>query len=215
MGTNVDPYQRAEGRYKLMRGILEALRDHANPFSILTKGTLILRDLDLLEECAEVTDVATNVSVGFVDRELWRALEAGTPAPEKRLKVCRRLNEAGIPCGVLMAPIIPFITDTDEILERTVRMIADAGATHVAPIVLHLRTGAREWFMKWLGESRPDLVPRYEGLYARAAYAPKAFQQEVADRVHGLARRYGVGQRGPRDARRITRREPPQQLSLV
>ncbi len=216
MGTNVDPYQRAEGRYKLMRGILEALRDHSNPFSILTKGTLILRDLDLLQECAEVADVGTNVSVGFVDKEMWRLLEPGTPSPEKRLEVCRTLNEAGIPCGVLMAPIIPFITDTDEILERTVKLIAKAGATHVGPVVLHLRMGAREWFMKWLQENRPDLVGKYEELYRRGAYAPKDFQEELTERVHELAKRYGVGQRAPREARRVPRRrEPPQQLSLV
>ncbi|MGH2556743.1 MAG: LAGLIDADG family homing endonuclease, partial [Actinomycetota bacterium] len=121
MGTNVDPYQRAEGRYRLMRGILEALRDFANPFSILTKGSLILRDLDLLQQCAEVAEVGTNVSVGFVDRELWRSLEPGTPSPIKRLEVCRTLNESGVPCGVLMAPIIPFLTDSPQQLEATVR----------------------------------------------------------------------------------------------
>ncbi len=112
MGTNVDPYQRGEGRYRLMQGILEGMRDFGNPFSILTKGSLILRDLPLLQQCAQVTDVATNVSVGFVDRDLWRALEPGTPSPQKRLDVCRTLNEAGVPCGVLMAPIIPFLSDS-------------------------------------------------------------------------------------------------------
>src|SRR5437867_5477447 len=109
MGTNVDPYQRAEGRYRLMRGILEALRDFANPFSILSKGSLILRDLDLLQQCAAITDVATNVSVGFVDRSMWRVVEPGTPSPQTRLHVCRSLHQAGIPCGVLMAPILPFL----------------------------------------------------------------------------------------------------------
>src|SRR4029077_14621420 len=102
MGTNVDPYQRAEGPYRFMPGILEALRDFANPFSILTKGSLILRDLPLLESCAEVTDVGANVSVGSVDRELWRSLEPGTPSPQKRLEVCRALTDAGVGCGVLM-----------------------------------------------------------------------------------------------------------------
>src|SRR5919201_4413775 len=130
MGTNVDPYQRAEGRYKLMRGILEALRDFANPFSILTKGSLILRDIDLLQQCAEVTDVGANVSVGFVDRDMWRLLEPGTPSPQTRLGVCRTLNDAGIPCGVLMAPIIPFLTDSDEQLHATVQALAESGATH-------------------------------------------------------------------------------------
>jgi DNA repair photolyase len=206
MGTNVDPYQRAEGRYRLMRPILEALRDQANPFSILTKGSMILRDVDLLTECAEVADVATNVSVGFVDPVVWRSLEPGTPSPRKRLEVCRRLNQAGIPCGVLMAPIIPFLTDTPEHLEATVSAIAETGATHVSPIVLHLRTGAREWFMEWLGEHHPGLIARYQRLYPRSAYAPKAYQEEITARVQELAERHGVGRQAPREARRIRER---------
>jgi len=217
MGTNVDPYQRAEGRYRLMRGILEALRDHANPFSILTKGTLILRDLDLLRQCAERTDVGTNFSVGCVDPSLWRAIEPGTPSPRKRLDAVRALNEAGVDCGVLMAPIIPFITDTDELMDETVRAIADAGATHVSPIVLHLRKGgSREWWMRWLVEHRPDLVPRYRDLYGERAYAPKEYQQRIAGRVHELARRLKIGASNGRDARRIAEPEPEaQQLSLL
>ena len=217
MGTNVDPYQRAEGRYRLMGGILEALRDFANPFSILTKGTLILRDLELLRECAEVTDVGTNFSVGSVDPELWRAVEPGTPSPARRLDAVRRLNEAGIPCGVLMAPIIPFLSDSNEAMEETVRAIADSGATHVSPIVLHLRKGgAREWWMRWLHEHRPDLIPSYRELYGARAYAPKEFQQSVADRVRELARRFGIGRSAaPREARRIAQPAPePEQLTL-
>ncbi len=218
MGTNVDPYQRAEGRYKLMRGILEALRDFANPFSILTKGSLILRDLDLLRQCAEVTDVGTNVSVGFVDKALWRLLEPGTPSPTKRLEVCRTLNQAGIPCGVLMAPIIPFLTDSPQHLAATVQQIADSGAIHVTPIVLHLRTGAREWYMKWLSENHPDLVRRYERLYGRGAYAPKAYQEDVTGRVQEFADRFGIGRSGPKEARRVRERKespPPEQLALL
>jgi DNA repair photolyase len=217
MGTNVDPYQRAEGRYKLMRGILEAMRDFVNPFSILTKGTLILRDLDLLQQCAQVAEVGTNFSVGCVDKNYWHAIEPGTPSPERRLDAVRKLNEAGIPCGVLMAPIIPFISDTDEAMERTVRAIAASGATHVSPIVLHLRKGgAREWWMKWVGENHPDLVPRYRELYEDKAYSPKEFQAEIADRVFELARRYGIGRKAPASARKIT--EPPaepEQLQLA
>jgi len=221
MGTNVDPYQRAEGRYRLMRGILSALRDGANPFSILTKGSLILRDLDLLRHCAEVASVATNVSVGFVDRALWRSLEPGTPSPQTRLQVCRRLVEAGIPCGVLMAPIIPFLSDGPAQLDAAVGAIAESRATHISPIVLHLRTGAREWFMRWLATNHPDLVRPYERLYGKSAYAPKAYQEEISGRVHELAERYRVGDRGPKEARRIkeagARREQPlsEQLSLL
>jgi DNA repair photolyase len=213
MGTNVDTYQRAEGRYKLMRGILSALRDAQNPFSILTKGSLILRDLDLLQECAEVAEVGTNVSVGFVDRDMWRLVEPGTPSPQKRLEVCRTLNDAGIPCGVLMAPIIPYLTDSPSQLEAAVKLIAEAGATHLAPIVLHLRTGAREWFMTWLQEHHPDLVPRYQQLYGRSAYAPKAFQEQITGRVHELADRYAVGKTGPKDTRRIAPKTPARQIA--
>ena len=217
MGTNVDPYQRAEGRYKLMRGILEAMRDYANPFSILTKGTLILRDVELLQQCAEAADVGTNFSVGCVDEEYWHAIESGTPSPKRRLDAVRKLNDAGIPCGVLMAPIIPFISDTDEMMERTVRAIAESGATHISPIVLHLRKGgAREWWMKWLGDNRPDLVPRYRELYEKKAYSPKDFQQEIADRVFELARRYGIGRKSPGSARSIAEPPPePEQLQLA
>jgi DNA repair photolyase len=221
MGTNVDPYQRAEGRYRLMPGILEGMRDFGNPFSILTKGSLILRDLPLLQQCAQVTDVGANVSVGFVDRDLWRSLEPGTPSPQKRLDVCRTLNEAGVPCGVLMAPIIPFLSDSPAQLEETVKAIAEAGAVHVSPVVLHLRTGAREWFLAWLGEHHPDLVLRYERLYRGGAYAPKAYQEQICGWVHELAGRHGVGRAGPRGARRVhpskRRATPtrPQQLTMI
>jgi DNA repair photolyase len=219
MGTNVDPYQRAEGRYKLMRGILEGLRDFANPFSILTKGTLISRDIDLLQECAEVTEVGTNLSVGSVDPELWRAVETGTPSPRKRLDVVAKLNEAGIPCGVLMAPILPFLSDSEEALDETVQAIAASGATHVSPIVLHLRKGgSREWWMRWLRAERPDLVPMYRELYGDRAYAPKAYQERISETVRGLARKHGVGDRTGAQARRIP--EPaatpePEQLPLL
>ena len=222
MGTNVDPYQRAEGRYRLMPPILEGMRDHANPFSILTKGSLILRDVRLLQECASVSDVGTNVSVGFVDRELWRSLEPGTPSPQKRLEVCAKLNEAGIPCGVLMAPIIPFLSDSDDQLEATVKAIAESGATHATPIVLHLRTGAREWFLKWLEEQHPEAMARYARLYPKSAYAPKAFQHEITAKVHRLVDKYGIGRSAPREARRIrervaeaTARMKNEQLSLL
>ncbi|HEX6454825.1 MAG TPA: intein-containing Rv2578c family radical SAM protein [Trebonia sp.] len=193
MGTNVDCYQRAEGRYQLMRGIISALRDAANPFSILTKGTLILRDLDLLGEAAEVTDVGLNVSAGFVDKSLWRDVEPGTPAPERRLEVCATLNEHGLSCGVLMGPVIPFLSDSPAQLEAAVRRIAEAGATSVTPIVLHLRPGTREWFMGWLREAHPELGGRYAALYRGGSYANREYQARIAAQVRELADRYGVG----------------------
>jgi DNA repair photolyase len=204
MGTNVDCYQRAEGRYRLMPGILSALRDTANPFSILTKGTLILRDLELLEQAAEVTDVGLNVSVGSVDKELWRSIEPGTPAPDRRLGVCATLTEHGLRCGVLMGPVVPFLSDSPAQLEQTVKEIAAAGAVHVTPIVLHLRPGAREWFYAWLGERHPGLVPRYRAMYRSGAYAPRAYQQRIAAQVAELARKHGVGRASPGQARAIS-----------
>ena len=226
MGTNVDCYQRAEGRYELMRGIITALRDAANPFSILTKGTLILRDLDLLLSAAEVTDVGLNVSAAFTDKSLWRAIEPGTPAPERRLEACATLNDAGLRCGVLMGPVVPYLSDSPAQLAAAVRQAAAAGAVHVTPIVLHLRPGAREWFLGWLGEAHPDLVPRYAELYGRGAYARKEYQSRIAGQVRELAERFGVGRndvrggatpRGQRTPAAPKHRpaEPHEQLTLL
>ncbi|MFJ8729297.1 Rv2578c family radical SAM protein [Streptomyces bauhiniae] len=203
MGTNVDCYQRAEGRYRLMPGIIDALTERANPFSILTKGTLILRDLDRLVRAAEVTDVGISVSVGFTDPVLWRTVEPGTPAPERRLDVVRTLGEHGIGCAVLMAPVIPFLSDRPGQLRDTVRAIAESGATSVTPLVLHLRPGAREWFMSWLAEHHPHLVARYERLYAGGSYAPTWYQRRVTRQVHELAREYGIGPTRAGATRRI------------
>ncbi|MGP2438104.1 Rv2578c family radical SAM protein [Streptomyces sp. JW3] len=220
MGTNVDCYQRAEGRYRLMPGIIDALTERANPFSILTKGTLILRDLDALTRAARVTDVGISVSVGFTDAALWRTVEPGTPAPERRLDVVRALGARGIGCGVLMAPVIPFLGDDPGQLRATVRAIAAAGATSVTPLVLHLRPGAREWFMAWLGHHHPHLVRRYERLYAEGAYAPKWYQRRITRQVHDLAREYGIGPARAGASRQLT--EPaapvppePTQLTLL
>src|SRR6266852_4087615 len=193
MGTNVDCYQRAEGRYQLMPGIISALRDAANPFSILTKGTLILRDIELLAAAAEVTDVGLNVSAGFVDKDLWRSIEPGTPAPGRRLEACAALNERGLRCGVLMGPVVPFLSDSPAQLDEAVKQIAAAGAGHVMPIVLHLRPGTREWFFGWLRAQHPGLVDRYLELYGRGAYAPKAYQNRIAGQVRELAEKHGIG----------------------
>jgi DNA repair photolyase len=215
MGTNVDCYQRAEGRYRLMPGIIGALRDAANPFSILTKGTLILRDLDLIEDAARVTDVGLNFSVGFTDRELSRSVEPGTPSPQRRLEACAAIRARGLGCGVLMGPVLPYLTDSPAQLEETVRQIAEAGATSVSPIVLHLRPGAREWYLQWLGEHYPDLAGRYAELYRRGSYAPKPYQQQIATQVAELAARFGIGggtpavRRGIKPGRRARPRPEP------
>lgn len=197
VGMNVDCYQRAEGRYQLMPGIIRALTEAANPFSILTKGTLILRDTELLAAAAGVTEVGLNVSAGFVDRDLWRSIEPGTPAPGRRLEACATLNERGLRCGVLMGPVVPFLSDSPAQLDEAVRQIAAAGASHVTPIVLHLRPGTREWFFRWLHDQHPGLVGRYLELYGRGAYAPKAYQNRIAGQVRELAEKHGVGRPGP------------------
>ena len=215
MGTNVDCYQRAEGRYRLMPGIIGALKDAANPFSILTKGTLILRDIDLLAEAAEITDVGLNVSAGFIDKELWRSVEPGTPAPARRLEACATLNERGLRCGVLMGPVVPFLSDSPAQLDAAVSQIAAAGATHVMPIVLHLRPGTREWFFRWLGAYHPGLVGRYLDLYGQSAYAPKSYQARIAGQVRELADKHGVGRPRPGygHGRRPARGQPAAVLS--
>ncbi|MBA3653731.1 MAG: radical SAM protein [Actinobacteria bacterium] len=170
MGTNTDPYQRAEGKYHLTRGIVEVLTEAANPFSILTKSTLILRDLDLLVEAIQRADVHVNFSIGTLDEEVWKLAEPGTPHPRQRVEAVARLNAAGVPCGVLVAPILPGLSDRPEQVAAVKAACAEAGASSVSVINLHLRPGVREHFMGWLGEARPDLVPTYERLYRKGAY---------------------------------------------
>jgi DNA repair photolyase len=184
MGTNTDPYQRCEGKYRLTRGIVEVLAEHANPFSILTKGTLILRDIDVLTEAARRTKVATSFSIGTLDPQVWKASEPGTPHPRQRVEAVAKLNTAGVPCSVLVAPILPGISDAPAQLAEVVRACVDAGAPSITPIVLHLRTGVREQFMPWLSAVYPEHDRRYADLYPRA-YAPKAYQA----RITGLVRR--------------------------
>jgi DNA repair photolyase len=218
LGTNVDPYQRAEGRYRLMPGILGALRDAATPFSVLTKGTLILRDLDLLAECAERVKVSVAVSIGSVDRDVARMVESGAPSPQARLEACAALSEAGLGCGVLMAPVLPFLTDSPSQLEATVAAVAAAGATHVTPIALHLRPGAREWWFAWLREHRPDLIDPYERLYSTGAYISRAYRRRLAGQVADLARARGLprsDRRRPHQGTGTTPAAGPEQLPLV
>lgn len=170
MGTNTDPYQRCEGKYHLTRGIVQALVEAGNPFSILTKSTLVLRDLDLLREAARRDLVQVNFSVGTLDEAVWKETEPGTPHPRQRLAAVRRLNRAGVPCGVLVAPVIPRLSDSAEQVAAVRRACREAGATSVSTIKLHLRPGVREHFMTWLGDSRPELVAIYEDLYRGRSY---------------------------------------------
>jgi DNA repair photolyase len=202
MGTNTDPYQWVEGRYKLMRGIWEALRDAANPCSVLTKSPLLLRDLDLMKEIADVTEISANLSVPTIDEKAWRASEPHTPNPRARLEAVGELNRAGIPTGILVAPLMPGINDDPAQVQEILQAAADAGATGVSGIGLHLRGEVRGIFMEWLRSYRPDLVERYEELYARGAYLPRVEQE----RIGALVRRARAATRAP--AVGAFRREP-------
>jgi DNA repair photolyase len=172
LGTNTDPYQWVEGRYKLMRGIWEAMRDFANPCSILTKSPLVLRDADLLLEIAERTQVSACLSVPTLDENAWRSTEPHTPSPRARLEAVAELNRLGIPTGILIAPLMPGINDSPEQVERIVALATEAGAVHIGGATLHLRGSVKEVFFEWLREHRPDLLHRYSKLYARGAYIP-------------------------------------------
>jgi DNA repair photolyase len=179
LGTNTDPYQWVEGRYKLMRGIWEALRDHANPCSILTKSPLVLRDVDLLKEIAQVTDVSASLSIPTLGEKAWRATEPHTPHPRARLEAVAELNRQGIPTGILIAPLMPGINDAPEDVARIVEAATDAGATYIGGNTLFLRGSVRELVFEWLREHRPDLVSRYERLYANGAYVPQAEKRRI------------------------------------
>lgn len=178
MGTNTDPYQRCEGRYRLMPGIIGALADGLTPFSILTKGTLITRDVQALRTAAQRVPVTAALTVGVLDEGLWRSAEPGTPSPGARLAAVRRLNDAGVPTGVMLAPIMPELNDDREQLAALVDAAAAAGATHITPIVLHLRPAVREVFWPWLEAHHPELVDRYRALYVKAT-APKGYRESV------------------------------------
>ena len=221
MGTATDPYQRAEGRYGLMRGIIQALTDYRNPFSILTKGTLILRDLDLLIEASKVADVSTAFSIGTLDEDAWRLSEPGTPHPHARMDAVAALNDAGIPCGVMLAPILPGITDAPEKMRAVVDAAIAAGATHISPILLHLRPVVREEYMGWLQASYPALITRYEQMYARSAYGPKEDRNALGKTVGklivaagGIKPRAHIAARFARE-RHTREAAKPKQLTLI
>jgi len=185
LGTNTDPYQWVEGRYRLMEGIWEALRDYANPCSVLTKSPLLLRDIELMKQLTDVTDFAANLSVPTLDEKAWRETEPHTPHPRKRLEAAGELTRAGIPTGVLIAPLMPGVNDAPEQVEEILELAGEAGARTIGGVGLHLRGEVREIWFDWLRQYRPDLVPHYEELYARGAYLPRPEQE----RLSAMARR--------------------------
>jgi DNA repair photolyase len=192
LGTNTDPYQRAEGRYALMPGIVEALADSGTPFSILTKGTLLRRDLPLIADAAKRVDVSVAVSLAVGDPALHRDVEPGTPTPQARLGLITAIRDAGLDCHVMVAPVLPKLTDTVEHLDNLLNQIAAAGATGVTVFGLHLRGSTRGWFMSWLAHSHPELVADYRHLYRRGAYLPAEYRDMLRDRATPLIKKHGL-----------------------
>jgi DNA repair photolyase len=212
IGAATDPYQPAEGRYRLTRACIEALRDHSNPFSIITRGPLIVRDVDVLAEAARRAPVSVTFSVPTLDDEVWRRTEPGTAHPRQRLRALKTLVEAGIKASVGMAPILPGISDRPEQLEQVVREAREAGACGVWSNLLFLRPGTREHFLEALARDYPEQLDQYERLYARRAYLGAEHAKPVRAQVAELARRHGVRDRRTQP---IAPEPEPEQLVLA
>src|SRR4029079_18878667 len=210
IGAATDPYQPAEGRYELTRGCLEALRDAANPFSLITRSPMIVRDLDVLVEAALRAEVGVVFSVPTLDEQVWRRTEPGTPPPRRRLEALSRLVDAGIKAGVGMAPILPGISDSPAQLEEVVRAAREAGATGVFSNVLYLKPGTREHFLTALAADWPEELDRYDELYGSRAYLPKAQVEPVRTLVAELRRTHGI-----RDRRRVKLEPVPAAVQLA
>ncbi len=193
LGTNTDPYQRAEGRYALMPGIIGALTDSGTPLSILTKGTLLRRDLSLIADAATQVRVGVSVSLAVGDADLHKQVEPGTPSPQARLGLIAAIRAAGLDCHVMVAPVLPYLTDSVEHLDGLLRQIAAAGGNGVSVFGLHLRGSTRGWFMSWLSQTQPQLVGRYRELYRRGAYLPPWYRDELRARAAPLIARHGLG----------------------
>ena len=194
-GTATDPYQPIEGTYKISRGVILALRDAATPVGIVTKGPMVVRDIDVLQELSKVATCRVHMSVPTVDEDAWDRLEPGVAHPMQRLKAVRQLVDAGVDCGVLMAPIVPGFSTQPAKIEATIKAIADSGATSVGAMVMHMDGGTREHFMALLQREYPDLVAQYEQLYA-SRYVRKDYEQRVQEVVSLMRQRYGLNQRG-------------------
>jgi DNA repair photolyase len=191
LGTNTDPYQRAEGRYQLMPGIIGALADSGTPLSILTKGTLLARDIPLLKHAATQVPIGVGISLAMTDERLSAAVEPGTPGPRARLKLISRLREAGLPCGVMAMPILPWLSDSDEALDSLFGALAAAGATGVTAGALYLKPGTREWFMQWIAREHPHLAGKYRRLYGSGSYASKEYRDWLSGRIRYFKSRHG------------------------
>ena len=212
IGAATDPYQPAEGRYRLTRQCLEAMRDFANPTAMITRGPMIVRDIDVLGQLARRAELHITFSIPTLDDDVWRKTEPGTAHPRQRLRAIEKLAAAGIDVGVGMAPILPGLTDRPEQLEEVVKAARAAGATGLWAGMLHLKDGTREHFMSVLGKHWPELVPRYERAYRDRAYLPPTFGEKTMDQVKRLRSLHHVA-----DRRRVILKPPPEpeQLSLL
>lgn len=193
LGTNTDPYQRAEGRYALMPGVITALAESGTPMSILTKGTLLRRDLPLIAQAAQQVPLSVAISLAVGDPDPHRDVEPGTPTPQARLALISAIREAGLGCHVMVAPVLPHLTDSTEDLDALLAQIAAAGATSVTVFGLHLRGATRGWFMAWLSRTHPELTGRYRDLYRRGAYLPQSYRDMLRDRARPLIAKYRLG----------------------
>jgi DNA repair photolyase len=212
IGAATDPYQPAEGRYKLTRKCLEVLRDFANPTGMITRGPMIVRDIDVLTELARRADLSITFSIPTIDLDVWRKTEPGTAPPQQRLRAIEKLVAHGIKASVGMAPILPGLSDRPDQIEAVVKAAREAGATGLWGGVLHLRDGTREHFMSVLAKHWPELVPRYERAYRDRAYLPQVMTQKPLAEVARLREKHGV-----RDRRSVKLQPPPEpkQLSLL
>ncbi|AYF78942.1 radical SAM protein [Nocardia yunnanensis] len=216
LGTNTDPYQRAEGRYRLMPGIISALTESGTGFSILTKGTLLRRDLPLLVSAAEQVPVHLAVSIAILDEELHRGLEPGTPSPRARLELVRALADAGFAVNVMVAPVIPYLTDSNHHLDELFGAIADAGAAGVTAFPMHLRGSTRGWFLTWLAEAHPALLRRYRQLYGRSASVTPEYSAWLRGRIEPLLEKHRLNRerRAAPEVRAAASHTPDTQLAL-
>ena len=210
-GTATDPYQPIEGRYQLTRRCLEAFRDYRTPIGLITKGTMVIRDLDVLVELSKRAKTTVAFSIPTIDEDVWARTEPGTPPPAKRLKVLKALVDAGVEAGVGMAPILPGLSDSPRQLEATVAAAASAGACFLWANIVYLKPGTKEHFMEFLARDYPQLVPSYQGMF-RGAYAPTGVKTPVVQRVDELKRRFAVGDRRALPA---LPPEEPRQLDLA
>ncbi len=209
IGAATDPYQPAEGRFRLTRACLVELAAARNPFGIITRGPLVVRDIDVLQEASRRAKVSVIFSVPTLDDDVCQKVEPGAPPPRQRLRALKALVDAGIKAGVLMAPILPGISDRPEQLAEVVRAARDAGATSLGANVLYLKPGTREHFMAELDRHWPGERPRYDRLYGTRAYLSESESAPVRDEVRGLKAHFGIA-----DRRHVKLAPPPEPVQL-